>query len=113
MNLDKRLDAQALEGASVAYARAVEADRILQRDGLIVEDKAVDEAGKVHVLKRRRHPAVDISTRAWAEVRAFAAAFGFTPAARLKLHAAPDPAKSDGELLRILSEPREDIKRVQ
>lgn len=84
MRLSKRPDSAALEGACRAYERAVEADLILQAEGLLVKDVHVNRDGS-EVHRIRKHPAVDISTAAWAAVRHFCTEFGFTPAARTRL----------------------------
>src|SRR5690242_2033149 len=84
MDLDSMPDAQMLEGACVGYERAVKADLILQKDGLIVEDSRVVN-GSLVILKRRAHPAVNVSRVAWNQVRAFCSEFGLSPVSRTRL----------------------------
>jgi P27 family predicted phage terminase small subunit len=85
MNLDNRPDAMMLEGACVNYARAVQADGILQREGVTVTESVLGEGGEVVVLKVKKHPAVEISNSAWRLLRAFCSEFGLSPVARLRL----------------------------
>jgi P27 family predicted phage terminase small subunit len=73
-------DGVALEGLCVAYSRAVAADTLVARDGLVV------------ITKRRgatAHPAVRMSVQAWAEVRRFAQEFGLTPSAATRVRTVP------------------------
>lgn len=95
-----------LEGACRAYERAVQADLILDKQGILVEEKYVDdETGEVHVLKVRKHPAVEISNRSWLIVRAFCSEFGLSPVSRTRLSIEKE---SDGEddLMKLLAQPR-------
>jgi len=106
MGLDRRPDAMMLEGACVGYSRAVEADLILQRDGLVVEESTIDkESGERIVLKYRNHPACLISRAAWNQVRAFASEFGLSPVSRTRL-AVEKPDAAAADLATLLSAPR-------
>lgn len=111
MKLSKRPDNQMLEGACVAYARAVAADLILEKEGLIVKENYIDEAGEVHVLKIRKHPAVDISNRSWLIVKAFCCEFGLSPVSRMRLVVPKDAGEDHDDLVRLLSQPR--LKREE
>ncbi len=110
MKIDKRPDAMKLEGACVAYARAVEADLILEREGITIKDVYIDpESKEAIVLKIKKHPAVEISNRAWLTVRAFGSDFGFDPVSRLRLsmdRQPDDSANRRAEMLKALSAPR-------
>lgn len=101
MKLDKRPDSLALEGACRAYERAVNADLILDKSGLTIEDKYIAEDGEVIVLRIRKHPAVEISNRSWTIVRAFCGEFGFTPVSRQRLTIEKD-ADPDEDLAKLL-----------
>jgi P27 family predicted phage terminase small subunit len=102
MNLDARPDAMLLEGLCTSYARAVEADLILAKEGLLVEESAIDpETGKRVVLKMRNHPAISVSRTSWAHVRAFCSEFGLSPAARMRVTAAPKLAGVDALELKL------------
>ena len=103
MELDRRPDAQMLEGACVNYARAVVADEIISREGLIIErttktsqvsQSSAGEAGTGAKGTTKRlgsqvrlapHPAIAISRAAWVLVRAFCSEFGLSPASRTRL----------------------------
>jgi len=75
MGLSKHPDAIMLEGACVAYARAVEADEMVRKEGLIVGGLEDPKA----------HPAIGISEKSWRQVRSFCTEFGLTPSSRTRL----------------------------
>ena len=106
MNLDRRPDAMALEGACQNYARAVEADLIVQRDGIMVTESAVTEEGEAVVLRMKYHPAISVSNAAWRQLRGFCGEFGFSPVSRTRLAI---EKKDDGaaDLATLLSAPRQ------
>lgn len=114
MNIDKRPDAQMLEGAAVNYARAVEADILVEKDGLVVLEPIVSKGGEVVGEKRVTNPAIAISNAAWNQVRAFCAEFGFSPVSRTRLaNIARDPKPTE-DLMAILRKPRpQDAEIVQ
>mgnify|MGYP000508740079 CR=1 FL=1 len=114
MNLDRRPDAASLEGACRHYARAVEADAILDRDGLIVEESMIDkESGERIVLKVKTHPAVGISSQAWRDAKAFMSEFGLAgPSSRVRLAVDKPEHKKTENLMELLSAPREPRKPV-
>ena len=106
MDLDRRPDAMMLEGACVNYARAVEADEQLARDGITVEESVLNDDGEKVLLKIKAHPAVSISNRAWHLLRGFCGEFGLSPVSRTRLAI----TKNDGpteDLAAILSAPRD------
>jgi P27 family predicted phage terminase small subunit len=88
-----------LEGACRAYDRAVEADLIVQRDGLIMEE--VTEKGDVRIKK---HPAVEISNRSWLLVKSFCSEFGLSPVSRVRL--AVQVKEEEDDLAALLAAPR-------
>lgn len=106
MQLDRRPDGPMLEGACVAYSRAVEADLILSEKGIIVEDKFIDDSGEVIVLKTKKHPAVEISNRSWVLVKAFCSEFGLSPVSRTRLAIPKDDDGDIDALMKALREPR-------
>lgn len=106
MKLDKRPDAQMLEGACWAYARAVEAELIRDRDGSIVYEKTITEDGEVIILKTKKHPAVEVGNRAWLLVRAFCSEFGLSPASRARLTIDKPDGDADADFMRSLAAPR-------
>lgn len=112
MNLDRRPDAQMLEGACVNYGRAVEADLIVQREGIMQNITAVDkESGESVLIKSQYHPAITVSNSAWRQVRAFCSEFGLSPVSRTRLAI---EKKDDGQdLLAILAQPRQPRPVVQ
>lgn len=70
-------DGPVLEGLVMAYSRALAADKIVRRDGMIVTRKGRGVAA---------HPAVKISFQSWRDVRVFAQEFGLTPSSRTRVH---------------------------
>lgn len=106
MKLDARPDAMMLEGACVNYARAVQADLILTRHGLVVAQPIVNAKGKQIGLKMKNHPAVSVSNAAWKQVRAFCSEFGLSPVSRTRLTLEKKDNSAE-ELMELLNRPRE------
>jgi P27 family predicted phage terminase small subunit len=106
MKLDNRPDAIMLEGACMNYARAVQAEEIIDRDGPTVTESTVNDDGDVVVLKVKAHPAVMIARQRWSLVKAFCCEFGLSPVSRMRLSV---ENKDEGEvdLMEMLSQPRE------
>jgi P27 family predicted phage terminase small subunit len=106
MGIDKRPDAMMLEGACVNYARAVEADQIVARDGIMLNISRIDEeSGEVVLLKTQYNPAITVSNAAWRQVRAFCSEFGLSPVSRTRLTI---EKQDDGveDLAKVLMQPR-------
>jgi len=97
LNLLAKLDSTILEGICVAYARAVEADTILSRDGLTFQ------SGDNY---RQQRPEVAISHNCWRRVKEFATEYGMTPASRGKLSSGSPNEEDDLEAM--LAGPRTD-----
>jgi P27 family predicted phage terminase small subunit len=111
MEMDRRPDAMALEGACVNYSRAVDADALLARVGLVIEEPILDrDTGELIGTKVKAHPATTISNRAWSQVRAFCGEFGFTPVSRVRLPAVAKQQSDD--LMSLLTQPREQREAV-
>jgi P27 family predicted phage terminase small subunit len=108
MQIDRRPDAQMLQGACVNYAKAVQADLILEKDGLLVTETFVSPVtGEVLTTKIKRHPADLISNSAWRQVRAFCSEFGLSPVSRTRLSIVEAKDSAIDDLAKILSRPRE------
>lgn len=106
MDLDRRPDAMMLEGACVNFDRAVEADIMVQLEGMvIVTDIKTNKSGEVISIKKRKHPAVEISSKAWSLVRSFCSEFGLSPVSRTRLAIGKDSNQQD-DLAAILMQPR-------
>lgn len=82
------IDGGALEGACVAYSRAVAAGRILDAEGLTME------IGPTHYKQQR--PEVSIEQKSWSQFRMFCQEFGLTPAARTRLSVSPKQDRKHG-----------------
>jgi P27 family predicted phage terminase small subunit len=110
MKLDMRPDAMMLEGACVNYARAVQADAMVQRGCQLKEPIINHTTGEVIGTKIKNHPAVAISNAAWRQVRAFCSEFGLSPVSRTRL-ALEQPDTSSEDLMKLLTAPREKSKK--
>ncbi len=107
MKLDRRPDRGALEGAVRAHARAVEADELLDREGLVIRRYGQNADGETVALDSKPHPATAVADKSWNRYLRFAAEFGLTPLSRTRL-ALPDTSQMDAmaELQAILHRPR-------
>lgn len=85
MELDRQPDAEMLEGACIAYQRAVIADQEIKRDGITIKTFKETDEGEVILLSIKTHPAIKVSTEAWRQVKSFCTEFGFSPASRSRL----------------------------
>ena len=112
MKLDARADAMMLEGACVNYARAVQADAMIQRRCQVEEPIINHTTGKVIGTKIKNHPAVAVSNAAWRQLRAFCLEFGLSPDSRTRL-ALEQPDTSTEDLMKILTTPREKNKKKE
>lgn len=95
MDLDHRPDGPLLHGLCVMFARAIQADTLIRKEGIVT-------AG-LHGVKI--NPAISISKSCWNQVRAFCSEFGLSPASRTRL-ALEKPDDSGQELMALLSMPR-------
>jgi P27 family predicted phage terminase small subunit len=112
MGLDHGSDAAMLEGACVFYARAVQADLVLQQDGLVIEQPILNQKGERIGTKSKSHPALMVSNSSWRQVRAFCSEFGLSPVSRTRL-TREKPDTSEADLMEILSAPRVKKEGVQ
>ncbi len=104
-----KVDGAALEGLCVAYARAVEADKVLAREGLTVDvKKEIDDGDgrkKLVTVMTYQRPEVAISHNCWRRYKEFCAEFGLTPSARGKLSVGTTGREID-PLEAVLNQPR-------
>ena len=107
MQIDCRPDAMMLEGACRNYARAVEADLLVEREGAIL-DEAVYYRGKPvkDAMRKRKHPGIAISNAAWTLVKAFCSEFGLSPASRSRLVVESKDASAEANFHALLSGPK-------
>lgn len=82
------LDVTLFEGLCVAYARARQADAIIEREGTT----QTTASGYVAA-----HPAVAMSRQSWTWVRELAAAFGLSPVSRARVTAEPSTREADAD----------------
>lgn len=106
MNLDRRPDAQMLEGACVAYEAAVDSYETLHKQGRLIARRAKDpKTGQLVVTDVRPHPAVAMGNDAWALLRSFCSEFGLSPVSRTRLSIEKTDSGED-DLMKILMQPR-------
>ncbi len=119
MRLDCRPDGPMLEGACVNYERAVEADLVIAKSGLVVKEFSESGVRKLRGRKPQRkprlawkrtarlraNPAIAISNAAWRQVRSFCSEFGLSPVSRTRLTIEEEGNATD-DLIELLSRPR-------
>ena len=106
MSLDRRPDAQMLEGACVAYEAAVSSYETIQQQGRLIAKRAKDpKTGQLVVTDVRPHPAVAMGNDAWVLMRSFCSEFGLSPVSRTRLSIEREDSSED-DLMRILMQPR-------
>lgn len=118
MKLDYQCDAMVLEGACINYAHAVQADKIIEKEGPIVtisefvktgEDDRGEPVFTSVVLKIQKHPAVSVSNAAWLRVRSFCSEMGLSLVSRTRLSIEKTDRQED-DLAALLRAPREPVK---
>jgi P27 family predicted phage terminase small subunit len=105
MGLDRRPDAQMLEGACMAYEDTVWAYKTILKQGRMIPKRARDAAGNWVVVGLVTHPAVRQRNQAMMILKAFCDEFGLTPAARTRLSVEP-PDDEEDDLMKLLWQPR-------
>jgi P27 family predicted phage terminase small subunit len=105
MHIDHAPDAIALEGACVNYARAVEADLIITREGIVIDEPTFYRGEGRGVTHKKKHPAVTVANAASGLMKAFVGEFGLTPLARTRFTVGRRQ-DADDDLNKILTGPR-------
>jgi P27 family predicted phage terminase small subunit len=89
LNLLSKIDDATLEGACANYARALQAEALVKKQGLVI---VTDKGFTI------QHPAVSIAKNAWASWLRFATEFGLTPSARSRINIKPSaPSERDAD----------------
>ena len=103
-----------LEGACVAYSRAVDADLMITEKGIILSEPIIDrKTGELLGYKSRTNQAIAVSNASWKQVRSFCSDFGLSPVSRTRL-TIEKPDNGEKDLMKLLSAPREPRKeRIQ
>ena len=83
-----KADRMALVMLCKAWARYLQAERRVERDGITV---------KTQFGAMKPHPAIAIANAAWAQLAKACAMFGIDPADRSSIKAAPKPEAEDAE----------------
>ena len=86
MQIDHAPDAPGLAGACAAYARAIESELLIEREGAVIKEPIYYKGTPVLAAYRtRKHPAVTVAHTSWAIMKAFCVEFGLTPLSRTRL----------------------------
>jgi P27 family predicted phage terminase small subunit len=89
------IDRAALAAYCQAFAELMEATRMLEREGRIVDQDVMNKDGVVTGSVKKLHPAVRLQRDAFARVKAYLGEFGLTPSSRARLPAAEKPKAAD------------------
>jgi P27 family predicted phage terminase small subunit len=106
LGLDYKCSAAELEGACVCYARAVMAEQMVDKHGLIIAmERPLDEQGQpIGPRRMQANPAIGIANKAWEQVRGFCSNFGLNPASRTRVKV-EDTSYGQANLLKSLQVP--------
>jgi P27 family predicted phage terminase small subunit len=86
MQIDHKPDGQALEVASLAYARVIEAELTIEREGFVINEPVYFQGKRLgRVFRKKKHPAVTVANAAMALLKTFVCEFGLTPVSRTRL----------------------------
>jgi P27 family predicted phage terminase small subunit len=106
MDLDRRPDAQMLEGACCAYDAAVDSYQTVKTQGRFIAKRALDpKTNTLIVVDVKPHPAVRQGNQAWALMKAFCGEFGLSPVSRTRL-AVDKLDDGEADLMELLGRPR-------
>lgn len=97
----KAVDGKALAAYCYCFARWMQAEKEVERLGILVETSVVDEeSGEVIHTQIKRNPAIAVIEKALMTMKAFLIEFGLTPASRsrLKIEAPKGPDAMDAFL---------------
>ena len=81
----QEVDRAALAAHCMSYARWQEAEAILARDGVIIEEPVMNSRGELKGHRMVKHPAVGIAKDALTSMRSFAGLFGLDPTNRARM----------------------------
>jgi P27 family predicted phage terminase small subunit len=84
----KATDRAALASYCIAYARLAEAERIIDRDGQVIQDPIINRNGEIIGHRTKKHPAVQSAKDYAAHMLRASALFGMNPQDRQRV--APD-----------------------
>lgn len=90
LGLITKIDETTLAGYCQAWARYVEAEKLLTDQGITI----VDDKGN-----QKTHPAVTVSQRNLEKVLKYVAEFGLSPSARMRIHIKPEEPEDEWEEL--------------
>lgn len=90
----RSVDSAALASYCQSFARWVQAEETVTREGQTINEPVVNRAGDVVGYKIKRHPSTIIAKDEKTSMMAAAARFGFDPSSRTRIHVG-EPMASD------------------
>jgi P27 family predicted phage terminase small subunit len=85
MDILKGTDQAVLATYCMSYARWLDAESILNREGQVVIEQRFDKNGSVVGTKTKSHPAISIAQKQKLDMMKAAALFGFDPSSRTRV----------------------------
>lgn len=80
-----KVDGKALAGYCVSYARWMEAQKQIDKHGILIEESVFDKDGEEVDVRVKRNPAISIAHAELKNMKSFLIEFGMTPAARSRI----------------------------
>ena len=108
MKVLKTCDGAALASYCMSFARWQQAEDLISRHGVVVEELVYDDEGEVIGTKLKKNPACNVSMAEKKEMRAALALFGLDPSSRSRIKGAPDdkPASPLAKILQMRAQAR-------
>lgn len=85
MKLLSRADGKAIAAYCQCYSRWREAEKLIDKFGMIVEEPIVTKEGEVVGTKYKKNPACNVAKEMVGQMRAFLSLFGLDPSSRSRL----------------------------
>ena len=89
------IDGYALAAACQSYSTWAKIERYLQKNGLTMEIKKVDDDGQPFTSYIQQRPEVSIGNKALMAFKSFCTEFGLTPSSRCRINTKPTEADDD------------------
>lgn len=97
------IDGAALAAACQRWACFVDCEKIIQKEGYVMEIERFDKQGNSIGIYEQQRPEVSIGRQALADFRAFCTEFGMTPASRSRISVEDVGKKNSSKLAGLLS----------
>jgi P27 family predicted phage terminase small subunit len=89
-----RVEYATLTGYCIAWAQVQEAQKEVERIGLVISVEVQDKDGSFHVTGTRKNPACTVLDCALKQLRAFSSELGLSPSSRSKVAALPKKSEA-------------------